>query len=1198
MTKLIRCIKRCVGIFVAAAMIFQIISFSVIAAAEQQREYIAPFAGKTPKIFLAGDSTCENLAENYFPREGWGMEIGKFFDKSVKIVNMAKGGKSTRSFLNNWDAPSGVYDTRLSDIEKNSSKGDWLFVQFGHNDYNNFREGVPTDPDKPTDNGDKTSYRQNLQRFVEFAEKNKLNLVFLTSIHVLTSFSDGNLNSDGIDGFRNAMKEVGQANGVPVLDIGGEHKKLIENLGEENAKSIFMFVSREDYPNLPESVNTSDTTHINAVGATEVSKIVVNEIKKGAASGNALLSELYSLVDTNADLTPIHSENNSNNKNDENNNTPKSDNTAEIEPGKNNAYVVFGEEIKTSHMKFNDGLSQGVTASSDPLYSEKVELGGVYSRKMYAQNIAYMNLEKSYYQPGDRRFLVMITYYDFGPDVGYFYFDYNSCDPTLDEEARAKKRITITKPGITPQWSTARLYIDDADFSGKQPYGADMSLVTRTYNAWAMVEIVNIDAMERNNSTDSVPVVNAVQAGGLEQLGLYSSHNADGNKNELTSQFTKIEALRMTLKSLGYEKDIQKQNPSKTFSDLNPEDAKVVALGEALGIINKSADGKFNPENIETVNGALTNFLKYLKIPSNSNYDDAYELAQKNGLIVNTDFVIFKDKPVIRDNFVAMAYNTIMTERRDTMRAPIGEMLDRGIFKGEDLKNTGIPALAAFEYYNPVKLPPEVFTDKATGRKYYYINFNGRMALKPYVSSQNWNYEGTKFIFGCRVTNAMYEYDTIDNTVRILDLADCDGIHLYATVLPNNMIYYSKNGTLWKFDWKTGEKLKVGDRSFSIVSVTNDEKWASGDYGGSAANQVMGRLNLETGEFQEMHKDFKSHNPKSVGVNHSQINPGYPELQFFCNEGDTYMPDRMWLGNWDTGEMYNMFVQTPNSDGSTGEPVGHEIWGANGDYMYFVKFTGGSTVGQTGIVRTDRFGNNREYINGDYPYWHCSPSGDDNWVAADTNGGYIVLIDANSYQSHLLCVIRMYNWNHPYQPHPCISRNSAAVNWQMVNDDNICGIGWMNVSDISSNISQRENIEVNDTVQVISYNGTDCSAKKEIYNGAECIAASKRSKICFDIKDDFIYAEDCDVTVEVTYMDFGVLPLVVKYTSAAKSEYDLANVSNVQMNLSKTATKSWKTVKFKLKNANMANSGIHKSDFMMYSMFSNLIIKDVKIIKD
>ena len=1181
---------RGISFAIISMMILQLISVPVRGEASE-REYIAPFnEGKAPKIFLASDSTCEDLPDNWYPREGWGMEIGNFFKDGVTIVNKAKGGKSTRSFLTNWDAPSGVYDTRMDDIKRESSKGDWLFVQFGHNDFNNGRDGVQTDAVKTEDGGDYTSYRKNLERFIEFADENNLNIAFLTPIHMLTSFSDGKLTSDGLDSYRQAMQEVGEEHGVPVLLVGEEHKQLIESLGEGHAKDIFMFVSRDDYPDLPSDVSTSDTTHINQAGAIEVSKIIINQIKKGAESGIDSLSMLYSFVDTNVDTSPMTPPED---ENPEPQPSEEPEETVSMTPGKNNAYILFGENIETNHMTFIDGLEQGITSPSDPLYSEEVELDGIKARRMYAANVAYMNLDRDYFEPGDHRFLVQITYYDFGPDVGYFYFDYNSNDESLSEEDRAKKRITITKPGITPKWSTIRLYINDADFSGAQEYGADMSLVTRTYNAWGKIEIINVDALERNQSGYDLPVANAVQADCLEQLGLYHSED-----NALEDTLNRIECLKAVITALGYESEIGTQSPTASFSDLSGEDAKVVALGEKLGIVDKTEDGIFNPEQVQTVNEALAYFLKYLKVESENDYTDAYELAEAKYLIKNTDFIIFKDNPVSRDNFVAMAYNALMAENEETGRAIIGELMSRGIIETEELEKTGIPELAAYQYYNPVKIPKESITDKQSGRTYYYMNFDGAMALKPYVSSHNWNYEGDKFIFGCRQTNAMYEYDIVNETVRFLDHAQCDGVHLYATVLPNNMIYYCKDGNLWKMNWETGEKEFVVNRSFSILSVTNDETYASGDYAGSNARGAIGRVNLKTGEFEEMFKDFKAENPNSQGVNHSQINPGYPELNFFCNEGETTLiPDRLWLLNWDTGEMYNMFKQAVREDGLTGENSGHEVWGMDGEYMYWVKFLNNQTIGQTGLMRSDKYGNTREYINGDYSYWHCYPSGDDNWIVGDTSGGQIILVNANSYQSQLLAQIRMYNWNHPYQPHPCVSRNAASVNWQMVNDDNLLGIGWMDISDLTSNNVDPEYLKINDQLTAITYEGTDCYAQKGEYNNEECIIVPKKSKLCCDIDDDFLYTEDGKVQLEITYLDFGILPITINYTGAIKDEHDLANCSDLTQAPTKTGTGTWKTITVELPEANLANGGEHKSDFIMYSLFSQLIIKDIKIIK-
>ena len=142
-----------------------------------------------------------------------------------------------------------------------------------------------------------------------------------------------------------------------------------------------------------------------------------------------------------------------------------------------------------------------------------------------------------------------------------------------------------------------------------------------------------------------MPVANAVQADCLEQLGLYHSED-----NALEDTLNRIECLKAVITALGYESEIGTQSPTASFSDLSGEDAKVVALGEKLGIVDKTEDGIFNPEQVQTVNEALAYFLKYLKVESENDYTDAYELAEAKYLIKNTDFIIFKDNPVSRDN--------------------------------------------------------------------------------------------------------------------------------------------------------------------------------------------------------------------------------------------------------------------------------------------------------------------------------------------------------------------------------------------------------------------------------------------------------------------------------------------------------------------------------------------------------------------
>lgn len=97
------------------------------------------------------------------------------------------------------------------------------------------------------------------------------------------------------------------------------------------------------------------------------------------------------------------------------------DSSVSLTPGKNNAYILFGDPVETNKLTFEDGLSKGITDSANVLYSEKFEMDGVSARRVYAGNTVFLHLDKSYYQPEDHRFLITITCYDFGPKGQKFF---------------------------------------------------------------------------------------------------------------------------------------------------------------------------------------------------------------------------------------------------------------------------------------------------------------------------------------------------------------------------------------------------------------------------------------------------------------------------------------------------------------------------------------------------------------------------------------------------------------------------------------------------------------------------------------------------------------------------------------------------------------------------------------------------------
>ena len=101
----------------------------------------SPIFNKATTIYLAGDSTVKTYNDNQYIA-GWGQYLDLFLDEDVKVVNAANGGRSSRSFINEgrlYDIEDSSFSYTFSQNEGNSigdviKEGDFLFIQFGHND--------------------------------------------------------------------------------------------------------------------------------------------------------------------------------------------------------------------------------------------------------------------------------------------------------------------------------------------------------------------------------------------------------------------------------------------------------------------------------------------------------------------------------------------------------------------------------------------------------------------------------------------------------------------------------------------------------------------------------------------------------------------------------------------------------------------------------------------------------------------------------------------------------------------------------------------------------------------------------------------------------------------------------------------------------------------------------------------------------
>lgn len=95
---------------------------------------------KLPTLFIVGDSTLNSNA----PLRGWGQELGQFFDQTrINVVNRAIGGRSSRTFQ---------YEGRWQKVLDELKKGDYVIIQFGHNDVGKYDD--PAAKDRPALHGE------------------------------------------------------------------------------------------------------------------------------------------------------------------------------------------------------------------------------------------------------------------------------------------------------------------------------------------------------------------------------------------------------------------------------------------------------------------------------------------------------------------------------------------------------------------------------------------------------------------------------------------------------------------------------------------------------------------------------------------------------------------------------------------------------------------------------------------------------------------------------------------------------------------------------------------------------------------------------------------------------------------------------------------------------------------------------------
>lgn len=232
-------------------------------------------------IHIVGDSTVCNYKASAYPQTGWGQVIGSFFDGSrVKINNVAIGGRSSKTF---------VQEGRLNSLKSSMQAGDFMLIQFGHNDryFGTNARQVPFD-----------SLGYWLQQYVDAAKEVGVTPIFVTPMNM-------NMGTNGRNIFTEynvvaKMLEFAKSNGVPYVDLNTKSYNAYSKTWNASYVSRYQFkyFLVGEYPNYPNGVTNDGTTHFQESGSIAHCQWIVEELENA-------LSEAYLSTDSKTQLAKL-----------------------------------------------------------------------------------------------------------------------------------------------------------------------------------------------------------------------------------------------------------------------------------------------------------------------------------------------------------------------------------------------------------------------------------------------------------------------------------------------------------------------------------------------------------------------------------------------------------------------------------------------------------------------------------------------------------------------------------------------------------------------------------------------------------------------------------------------------------------------------------------------------------------------------
>lgn len=221
---------------------------------------LSVFASAQITVYIAGDSTAANKTVDRRPETGWGEMLQQHFDPAkVKIDNRALNGRSTKSFI-----AEGKWTALIDSVKK----GDFVFIQFGHNDQSKDKGERYTPPE---------DFKKNLAKFVDEVRAKGANPVLMTPVMRRRFDKDGKFYDTHGD-YPSYTREIALSHKVPLIDMQRKSEGVIVKYGVDGSKKLFLQLAPGENANYPKGVE--DNTHFSPLGAEEMAKLAVEGIRE------------------------------------------------------------------------------------------------------------------------------------------------------------------------------------------------------------------------------------------------------------------------------------------------------------------------------------------------------------------------------------------------------------------------------------------------------------------------------------------------------------------------------------------------------------------------------------------------------------------------------------------------------------------------------------------------------------------------------------------------------------------------------------------------------------------------------------------------------------------------------------------------------------------------------------------------------